>query len=108
MFSLMALVKNCVNLVEIDLSNAVHLTDSAVAALAGCPSLERLSLGRCKGVTDIGIGCVAVGCVNLRVLNLKWCLGVADLGVALIAVKCKLIRSLDLSHLLVYILFIIH
>ncbi|XP_076913671.1 F-box/LRR-repeat protein 3-like [Bidens hawaiensis] len=97
----MSLVKSCVNLVEIDLSNAVHLTDSALAAVAGCRSLERLSLARCKGVTDIGIGCVAVGCLKLRVLNLKWCLGVADLGVALIGVKCKLIRSLDLSHLLI-------
>ncbi|KAK9054899.1 hypothetical protein SSX86_025978 [Deinandra increscens subsp. villosa] len=95
------LVSNCGNLVEIDLSNAVHLNDTAAAAVASCRSLERLSLSRCKSVTDIGIGCIAVGCLKLRVLNLKWCLGIGDLGVALIGVKCKEIRSLDLSHLLI-------
>ncbi|KAM0061321.1 putative leucine-rich repeat domain superfamily, F-box-like domain superfamily [Helianthus debilis subsp. tardiflorus] len=95
------LVSNCVNLVEIDLSNAVHMNDTAAAAVASCRSLERLWLTRCKGLSDIGIGCVAVGCLKLRVLSLKWCLGVSDLGVALIGVKCKQIRSLDLSHLLI-------
>ncbi|KAI3781522.1 hypothetical protein L2E82_11539 [Cichorium intybus] len=95
------LVSNCVNLVDIDLSNAVHLNDTAAAAVASCRSLERLCLTRCKSLTDIGIGCIAVGCLNLRVLSLKWCLGVSDLGVALIGVKCKQIRSLDLSHLLI-------
>ncbi|KAL8237274.1 hypothetical protein R6Q59_018355 [Mikania micrantha] len=95
------LVSNCVNLVDIDLSNAVHLNDAAAAAIASCRSLERLCLARCKSVTDIGIGCIAVGCSKLKTLNLKWCLGVSDLGVALIGVKCKQIRSLDLSHLLI-------
>ncbi|KVI11293.1 Leucine-rich repeat, cysteine-containing subtype [Cynara cardunculus var. scolymus] len=98
---LSCLVSNCVNLVDIDLSNAVHLNDTAAAAIASCRSLERLCLTRCKSLTDIGIACIAVGCLKLRVLNLKWCLGVSDLGVALIAVKCKQIRSLDLSHLLI-------
>nr|XP_043620459.1 F-box/LRR-repeat protein 3 [Erigeron canadensis] len=98
---LSSLVSNCVNLVEIDLSNGVHLTDNAAAAVANCSNLERLCLARCKGLSDIGIGCIAVGCLNLKVLNLKWCLGVSDLGVALIGVKCKQIKSLDLSHLLI-------
>ncbi|KAM0002537.1 putative leucine-rich repeat domain superfamily [Helianthus debilis subsp. tardiflorus] len=78
------------------------MNDTAAAAVASCRSLERLWLTRCKGLSDIGIGCVAVGCLKLRVLSLKWCLGVGDLGVALIGVKCKQIRSLDLSHLLVF------
>ncbi|KAK6118233.1 hypothetical protein DH2020_048019 [Rehmannia glutinosa] len=93
------LVMNCGNLVEIDLSNATELKDSAAAAIAGAKNLERLCLARCKSITDIGIGCIAVGCRKLRLLSLKWCLGVADLGVGLIAVKCKEIRSLDLSYL---------
>lgn len=94
-----SLVKNCSNLVEIDLSNGEELRDSGVAVLAEAKNLERLYLARCKGITDIGIGCVAVGCKKLRVINLRWCLGVGDLGVGLIAVKCKEIRSLDLSYL---------
>ncbi|GMH26370.1 hypothetical protein Nepgr_028213 [Nepenthes gracilis] len=93
------LVGNCRNLVEMDLSNATELRDSAAAAIAEAKNLERLWLGRCKMITDIGIGCIAVGCKKLRLICLKWCLGVGDLGIGLIAVKCKEIRSLDLSYL---------
>lgn len=93
------LVASCSNLVEIDLSNATELKDLAAAAIAEAKNLERLWLVRCKSITDIGIGCIAVGCRKLRFLSLKWCLGVGDLGVGLIAVKCRDIRSLDLSYL---------
>lgn len=93
------LVLNCGNLVEIDLSNATELKDLAAAAIAEAKNLERLWLVRCKSITDIGIGCIAVGCRKLKFLSLKWCLGVGDLGVGLIAVKCQDLRSLDLSFL---------
>ncbi|XP_059296709.1 F-box/LRR-repeat protein 3-like [Lycium ferocissimum] len=96
---LSSLVMNCVNLVEIDLSNATELKDVGAAALAEAKNLERLWLVRCKSITDIGLGCIAVGCRKLRLLSLRWCLGVGDLGVGLIAVKCKEIRTLDLSYL---------
>jgi F-box/leucine-rich repeat protein 2/20 len=75
------------------------LRDAAAAAVAEVKNLERLWLGRCKLITDMGIGCIAVGCKKLRLISLKWCIGVSDLGVGLIAVKCKEIRSLDLSYL---------
>ncbi|KAJ6750436.1 hypothetical protein OIU85_001014 [Salix viminalis] len=96
---LMSLALNCKNLVSIDLSNATELRDSAAAAVAEAKNLERLWLGRCKLITDMGIGCIAVGCKKLRLISLKWCISVSDLGVGLIAVKCKEIRSLDLSYL---------
>ncbi|OAY41574.1 F-box/LRR-repeat protein 3 [Manihot esculenta] len=96
---LMSLALNCKNLVEIDLSNATELRDAAAAAVAEAKNLERLRLGRCKLITDMGIGCIAVGCKKLRLISLKWCLGVTDLGVELIALKCKEIRILDLSYL---------
>ena len=70
----------------------------AAAAIAEAKNLERLSLLRCKMITDMGIGCVAVGCKKLRFINLKWCLRVSDLGVGLIAMKCKQIRAMDLSY----------
>ncbi|KMT05424.1 hypothetical protein BVRB_7g175510 [Beta vulgaris subsp. vulgaris] len=92
------LVSKCVNLVEIDLSNATELSDSAASAIAGAKNLERLLMVRCKQVSDIGIGCIAVGCVKLNKISLKWCLKITDLGVQLLAVKCKRIRSLDLSY----------
>lgn len=100
------LVLNCGNLVEIDLSNATELKDLAAAAIAEAKNLERLWLVRCKSITDIGIGCIAVGCRKLKLLSLKWCLGVGDLGVGLIAVKCQDLRSLDLSYLPVLQLFL--
>ncbi|ONH99734.1 hypothetical protein PRUPE_6G046600 [Prunus persica] len=96
---LLRLATNCSSLVEIDLSNGTELTDSAAKAIAEAKNLERLILARCKLITDIGIGCVAVGCRKLRLLCLRWCLRVTDLGVGLIAMKCKDLRSLDLSCL---------
>lgn len=84
---------------ELDLSNATELGDSAVKAVAMATNLEKLRLDRCRMVTDIGIGCIAVGCKKLRVISLKWCVGVGDLGVVLIATKCDQMRSLDLSYL---------
>ncbi|EXB78511.1 hypothetical protein L484_011134 [Morus notabilis] len=70
----------------------------AAKAIAEAKNLERLRLGRCRSVTDIGIGCVAVGCRKLKYVCLRWCLRITDLGVGLIAMKCKEIRSLDLSY----------
>lgn len=84
---------------EIDLSNATDLTDCAAAVISRAVNLERLMMARCKMITDLGIGCVAVGCRKLKLICLKWCLGVTDLGVGLIAVKCKELRSLDLSYM---------
>ncbi|KAF5747652.1 putative F-box protein atfbl3 [Tripterygium wilfordii] len=96
---LLSLAENCKNLVEIDLSNSKELQDSALANIAEAKNLEKLWLVRCKKITDMGVGCIAVGCKKLRLLSLKWCLGVGDLGVELIAFKCKEIRYLDLSCL---------
>ncbi|KAM1855711.1 hypothetical protein ACFX15_005655 [Malus domestica] len=93
------LAENCCFLVEIDLSNGTELTDVAAEAVAEAKNLERLMLARCKLITDIGIGCVAVGCRKLRLLCLRWCIRITDLGVGFIAVKCKELRSLDLSCL---------
>ncbi|CAK9188335.1 unnamed protein product [Ilex paraguariensis] len=59
---LSSLVMNCSALVEIDLSNGTELMDSAAAAIAEAKNLERLWLARCKLISDIGVGCIAVGC----------------------------------------------
>lgn len=96
---LAAVVARCRNLVELDLSNATQIRDLAASAIAEAKNLERLWLGRCKLITDIGIGCIAVGCPKLKLVSLRWCLGIGDLGVELLAVKCKELRSLDLSYL---------
>ncbi|XVF76901.1 hypothetical protein PTKIN_Ptkin13bG0304500 [Pterospermum kingtungense] len=95
----LGLALNCKYLVEIDLSNCTELKDSAMVAVAEAKNLEKLWLARCKSITDMGVGCVAVGCRKLKFICLKWCLAVSDLGVGLIAVKCNHIRYLDLSYL---------
>ncbi|KAH1266304.1 F-box/LRR-repeat protein 3 [Glycine max] len=96
---LMSLGARCEYLVELDLSNATELRDAGVAAVARARNLRRLWLARCKNVTDMGIGCIAVGCRKLRVICLKWCVGIGDLGVDLVAIKCKELTTLDLSYL---------
>ncbi|GJN07190.1 hypothetical protein PR202_ga24998 [Eleusine coracana subsp. coracana] len=95
---LAALARACPGLADLDLSNGVDLGDAAAAEVARMRRLRRLSLSRCKPVTDMGLGCVAVGCPDLRDLSLKWCIAVTDLGLKLLAHKCKNLRTLDLSY----------
>ncbi|XP_047954986.1 F-box/LRR-repeat protein 3-like [Salvia hispanica] len=97
--SLSLLATKCGGLVELDLSNATELRDAAAAAVAEARNLEKLWMGRCRLVSDIGIGCIAVGCKKLKLVCLKWCVRITDLGVALLANKCTLLRALDLSYL---------
>lgn len=105
---LSSLAMKCAGLVELDLSNATELKDSGAAAIAEAKNLEKLWMTRCKLVSDIGIGCVAVGCKKLKLISLKWCVRVTDLGVGLIANKCQELRVLDLSYLpVIFVLFLI-
>ncbi|XP_023636379.1 F-box/LRR-repeat protein 3 isoform X2 [Capsella rubella] len=96
---LLRLALKCPHLLAIDLSNATDMRDADAAVVAEATSLESLKLGRCKMLTDMAIGCIAVGCKKLTSVCLKWCVGVGDLGVGLLAVKCLHIRTLDLSYL---------
>ncbi|GJN40444.1 hypothetical protein PR202_gb29657 [Eleusine coracana subsp. coracana] len=98
---LAALATACPDLADLDLSNGVDLGDAAAAEVARMRRLRRLSLSRCKPVTDMGLGCVAVGCPDLRDLSLKWCIGVTDLGIKLLAHKCRNLRTLDLSYAMI-------
>jgi F-box and leucine-rich repeat protein 2/20 len=95
------LAEKCLNMEEIDVSNRVELGDEVAAAIGKMGMLERVSMGRCKKVTDLGIGCIAVGCPNLRLLCLKGCVRVTDLGVGFVAVKCRKLKSLDVSFTMV-------
>ncbi|XP_020596450.1 F-box/LRR-repeat protein 3 [Phalaenopsis equestris] len=100
-FGLGSLTTSCMSLVEINLSNVIALSDASAAAIGRARNLERLWLARCKLVTDMGIGCIAVGCRKLKLLCLKWCLGLTDLGIGLVAVKCRDLRDLDLSNTMI-------
>ncbi|KAK1629403.1 hypothetical protein QYE76_003718 [Lolium multiflorum] len=98
---LAALCAACPALADLDLSNGVDLGDAAAAEVARARGLRRLCLSRCKPVTDMGLGCVAVGCPELRELALNWCLGITDLGVRFLALKCKKLASLNLSYTMI-------
>jgi F-box and leucine-rich repeat protein 2/20 len=102
-----ALAEACPGLADLDLSNGFDLGDAAVEEVGLMRQLQRLSLSRCKPVTDMGLGCVAVGCPNLRHLSLKWCIRVSDLSLQLLAHKCKDLRTLDLSYTMVSAGFLI-
>jgi F-box and leucine-rich repeat protein 2/20 len=104
---LAALAEACPGLADLDLSNGFDLGDAAAAEVGLMRQLQRLSLSRCKPVTDMGLGCVAVGCLNLRHLSLKWCIRVSDLGLQLLAHKSKDLRTLDLSYTMVSAGFLI-
>ncbi|KAL8504921.1 hypothetical protein ACS0TY_016207 [Phlomoides rotata] len=93
------LIRNCGNLVELNLSNANELRDSAAEVIGEAKNLERLWLSRCRWITNIGLGCIATGCRKLRLLSLNWLTLVDNVGVGLVAVNCKELRSLDLSHM---------
>ncbi|KAL5205321.1 hypothetical protein ABZP36_033530 [Zizania latifolia] len=95
---LAALVAACPNLTDLDLSNGLDFTDAGAAEVAKARRLQRLSLSRCKQLTDMGLGCIAVGCPDLRELSLKWCIGVTHMGLDLLALKCKKLKILDLSY----------
>ncbi|KAG6406062.1 hypothetical protein SASPL_133658 [Salvia splendens] len=92
--TLSLLAAKCGGLVELDLSNATELRDAAAAAMAEARNLEKLWMGRCWLVSDIGIGCIAVGCKKLKLLSLKWCVTITDLGAGLLANKCTLLCAL--------------
>ncbi|XP_039840463.1 F-box/LRR-repeat protein 3-like [Panicum virgatum] len=98
---LAALAGACPDLADLDLSNGVHLGDAAAAEVARMRSLRRLSLSRCKPLTDMGLVCVAIGCPDLRELSLKWCLGVTDMGLHLLALKCRKLTTLDISYTMI-------
>jgi F-box and leucine-rich repeat protein 2/20 len=104
---LAALAKACPELADLDLSNGVDLCDAAGVEVGRMRQLQRLSLLRCKPLTDMGLGCVAVGCPNLRDLSLKWCIQVSDLSLQLIVHKCKKLKTLDLSYTMVSAGFLI-
>jgi len=96
---LLELVKICQSLIEIDLSNCTEITDYAVESTAQARKLQSLKLVKCKQITDMGLGCIAMGCSKLQTLSLRWCVGITDLGVELVAVKFKELL-LSLSYIL--------
>lgn len=96
-FGLEAIAKGCQQLVALDLTKCVHLTDAGVTALAKLPKLSTLNMLGCRLVTDDGLCALAAGCEGLKVLLLKLCIGVSDVGATAVASSCLQLHTLDLS-----------
>ncbi|CAJ2656117.1 unnamed protein product [Trifolium pratense] len=107
---------NCVNLVELDLSNATELRDAAMVGVARAVNLEKLWLNRC--VDLIAIKCKQLSSMDLSYLPitekcltsifklqhledlvLEGCFGVGDDSLNNLVVNqgCKTLKKLDIS-----------
>lgn len=98
-YGLGILVKACPALEIIDFSYCCAFGDLEASAISSAGNLRDLSLGKCLGVTDVGLAKIAVGCGRLEKLSLKWCLEITDLGIDLLSKKCSNLKQLDISYL---------
>ncbi|CAG8453113.1 8878_t:CDS:2 [Ambispora gerdemannii] len=100
-----------------------NVSDAILSRLNGCERLERLTLGGCKRLTDIGLiglinkaeGLVALDvsdimnltdavvelvgqrCRRLQGLNVSLCKKITDTGVIAVASRCRSLRRIKLS-----------
>lgn len=94
--SLRALSGFCTGLKELVLEDNPAVTDEGLSALAGMPSLERLSLSDCECVTDDGVCRLLAALPRLTWLGLGGCDRLTDVSAAAIA-RLTGLRTLDLS-----------
>ncbi|XP_009594422.1 F-box/LRR-repeat protein 3 [Nicotiana tabacum] len=62
-----------------------------------CKYLVEIGLGKCKGVTDLGIFQLVSGGVNLKVLNLTCCSDLTDNAISAITDSCRSVLCLKLE-----------
>lgn len=96
--SLYALAHGCPNLTKLNISGCTAFSDTALAYLASfCKNLKSLNLCGCvKAATDRALQAIGYNCSELERLNLGWCENVGDLGVTSLAHGCPELRALDL------------
>ncbi|CAG8486725.1 11771_t:CDS:2 [Dentiscutata erythropus] len=100
------------------------ISDQILARLSSCERLERLTLGGCRRLTDVGLlkllekadGLVALDvsdienltdsvvelvgerCRRLQGLNVSMCRKISDKGIMVVASKCRSLRRIKLSN----------
>ncbi|KZV33831.1 F-box/LRR-repeat protein 3 [Dorcoceras hygrometricum] len=62
-----------------------------------CLSLAEIGLGKCRGVTDVGIMQLVARCVDLKALDLTCCGDLTDLAILAIASSCRGLACLKLE-----------
>eukprot|EP00629_Pelagomonadales_sp_RCC1024_P003110 CAMPEP_0119286858 /NCGR_PEP_ID=MMETSP1329-20130426/34588_1 /TAXON_ID=114041 /ORGANISM="Genus nov. species nov., Strain RCC1024" /LENGTH=480 /DNA_ID=CAMNT_0007287603 /DNA_START=42 /DNA_END=1481 /DNA_ORIENTATION=- len=88
--SVVAIVRRCSWLRELDLSCA-KLSDAAIVEVAGsCPRLQKLNLCFVKDITNVGLVEVSRRCPDLKWLSIEGNKHITDEAIASIAMNCSL------------------
>jgi len=96
------------NLISVDLSDVVNVTDTAILAIAEkCPKLQGLNLSMCKDtqdhaesvqIYDESIVRIAERCPALRRIKLSHCVHLTDQSAIALATHCKVLLEIDLMN----------
>lgn len=85
------------NLKTLTLDGAQIAHSSFRIISTSCKFLVEIGLGKCRGVTDVGILELVSGCTNLKILNLTCCSDITDMSITVITESCKNLVCLKLE-----------
>ncbi|XP_073122181.1 F-box/LRR-repeat protein 3 [Henckelia pumila] len=89
--------KDLKNLKRLTIGGAL-VSDFALKILGeNCLSLAEIGLGKCRGVTDMGVMQLVSRCVDLKVLDLTCCSDLTDLAILAVASSCRDLTCLKLE-----------
>ncbi|RVW22150.1 F-box protein [Vitis vinifera] len=82
----------------LDLCGAQNLSDQGLCCIAKCKNLVSLNLTWCVRVTDVGVIAIAQGCTSLEFLSLFGIVGVTDKCLEALSRSCSnMITTLDVN-----------
>ena len=110
--SMIALARCYRQLIFIDIGGCCNITDIGLIAYAdaccnvsnaandpemgNASALRRISLSRCKRITDIGLSALGRGCPLLCDINLDFSSNITDIGILALAEGCSLLSIISL------------
>ncbi|KAJ9184646.1 hypothetical protein P3X46_004350 [Hevea brasiliensis] len=91
-------ISNLAHLQFLDLCGAQNLSDDGLSCIAKCKNLVSLNLTWCVQVTDVGVIAIAEGCTSLEFLSLFGIVGVTDKCLEALSKFCSTtITTLDVN-----------
>jgi Leucine Rich repeat len=123
--SLFSLIRQCILLHTIILSNLETITDNLLLIIGSASSqLHTIDVSDCHGITDVGLSALASQCKLLQTINVRNCLGITDtslvafglnssqlhtiyvsdcqgitdVGLSALAYHCKLLQTINLRN----------
>ncbi|KAJ6382334.1 hypothetical protein OIU77_030898 [Salix suchowensis] len=82
----------------LDLCGAQNLSDEGLSCIARCKNIVSLNLSWCVRVTDVGVVAIAEGCTSLEFLSLFGIVGVKDRCLEVLSRFCsKTVTTLDVN-----------